>query len=124
MPHFLKPLPEPFNDEWSTLTEPLDEIELNNAKNVKQIVPLMSAHKLQPKKSISILSSEDAGSSSTLAASTSAANVTRESSPDPSHFELFGEKSELLFTAQIKKFELRARFSCRDTPEQVRVLLI
>uniref|UniRef100_A0A1I8B8U6 PH domain-containing protein n=1 Tax=Meloidogyne hapla TaxID=6305 RepID=A0A1I8B8U6_MELHA len=102
----MEPLPEPANGEKSTLIEPLDEIELNNSKSVRQIAPLMSAQKLQPKKSLSMLSADDTGSTSTLNATTVAV-VNRESSPDPSHFELFGEKSELLFTAQIEPFFIR-----------------
>ncbi|CAK5095708.1 unnamed protein product [Meloidogyne enterolobii] len=115
----LEPLHEPSNVEKSPLAEPLDEIELNNAKSVRQIVPLMSAQKLQPKKSLSLLSADDTGSTSTLNATAVSLVNREESSPDPSHFELFGEKSELLFTAKVKQFDLKARFSCRDAPEQI-----
>jgi len=84
----------------------------------------MSAQKLQPKKSLSLLSADDTGSTSTLNATAVSLVNREESSPDPSHFELFGEKSELLFTAKVKQFDLKARFSCRDAPEQVGICLI
>jgi hypothetical protein len=102
-----QPLPEP-DGERSTLGESLNEIETGNAKKIQPI----SSHSAQPKKSTSMNStafSEDGSSIGSI----------RETSPDPSTTDFLGEKPAILFTAQIRQLDIKTRFSCKETPEQV-----
>lgn len=95
------------------MIESLNENENKNAKKIQQII--VQTRKPQTSISMSVMSaisSEDAGS------------INRETSPEPSPSDFYSERPAILYSAQIRDLDIKTRFACRETSEQVAFLFL